>query len=149
MELLAAIDRPNAFYVRLLNNRAEEYPVVERFFRDVVDPVVERMGYRRIEMGTDPTEHGFINVEIFERLHYSELAIVDVTGLRPNCFIELGYALGCKIPAIVTAQEGTVLPFDQNAIPCHFWNLASGVEACVRGFLEFIEKNIGRPPVVS
>lgn len=149
MELLAAIDRPNAFYVRLLNNKAGEYPVVERFFRDVVDPVIGKIGYRRIEMGTDPTEHGFINIEIFERLHFSELAIVDVTGLRPNCFIELGYALGNRIPSIVTAQEGTVLPFDQNAIPCHFWNLGSGTETNRRRLLEFIEKNIGRPPIVA
>lgn len=149
MELLAAIDPPNTFYVRLLNNKAGEFAIVERFFREVVDPVVAQISYRRIEMGTDPTEHGFINVEIFERLHYSELAIVDVTGLRPNCFIELGYALGCRIPVIVTAQEGTVLPFDQNAIPCHFWNLAAGTERNVSSLIEFIEKNIGRPPVVS
>ena len=148
MELLAALDRPNALYVRLLNNKAGEFPVVERFFRDVVDPVVAKIGYRRLEMGTDPTEHGFINVEIFERLHYSELAIVDVTGLRPNCFIELGYALGCRIPVIVTAKEGTALPFDQNAIPCHFWDLAVGIETNVRTLVEFIEKNIGRPPLV-
>lgn len=78
----------------------------------MVDPVIEQIGYRRIEKGTDPTEHGFINVEIFERLYYSELSAVDVTGLRLNCFIELGYALGGRIPAIVTVQEGTSLPFE-------------------------------------
>jgi hypothetical protein len=149
MELMAVIDRPNAFYVRLLNNKSEEYPVVERFFREVVDPVIEQIGYRRIEMGTDPTERGFINVEIFERLHYSELAIVDVTGLRPNCFIELGYALGCKIPVIVTAREGTVLPFDQSAIPCHFWNLESSAEKNTHSLLDFVDRNIGRPPLIS
>lgn len=149
MELLAAIDPPNAFCVRLLNDKVEEFPAVERFFRDVVDPVVAQIGYRRIEMGTDPTEHAFINTEIFERLHYSELAIVDVTGLRPNCLIELGYALGCKIPAIVTAKEGTTLPFDQSAIPCHFWNPVAHKDSEMRTFLEFVEKNIGRPPIVS
>jgi hypothetical protein len=149
MQLLDSIDQPNAFYVRLLNNQVEEFPTVERFFRDVVDPAIERIGYRRIEMGTDPTEHGFVNIEIFERLHYSELAIVDVTGLRPNCFIELGYALGCGIPVIVTAKEGTSLPFDQSAIPCHFWDLSSDPKTDIQNLLEFIEKNIGRPPLVS
>jgi hypothetical protein len=149
MQLLAAIDRPNAFYVRLLNDKVEGFPAVEQFFREVVDPVVEKIGYRRLEMGTDATEHGFVNVEIFERLHYSELVIVDVTGLRPNCFIELGYALRCGIPVIVTAKEGTTLPFDQSAIPCHFWNLEIDIETNVRTLIEFIEKNIGRPPLVA
>jgi nucleoside 2-deoxyribosyltransferase len=100
-------------------------------------------------MGTDPTEHGFVNIGIFEQLHYSELAIVDVTGLRPNCFIELGYALGCGIPVIVTAKEGTVLPFDQSAIPCHFWDLSNDPKTDIQQLLEFMEKNIGRPPLVS
>jgi nucleoside 2-deoxyribosyltransferase len=95
------------------------------------------------------SEHGFINVEIFERLHYSELAIVDITGERPNCFVELGYALGHGIPVIVTAQEGTVLPFDQHAIPCHFWNLENDTKTNRKLLLEFIEKNIGRPPLVT
>jgi hypothetical protein len=149
MQLLSAIDRPNAFCVRLLNNKMEEFAAVERFFRDIVDPVVKKIGYRRIEMGTDRTEHGFLNMEIFERLHYSELAIVDITGLRPNCFIELGYALGCGIPVIVTAKEGTTLPFDQNAIPCHFWQLNTDSGTNIQTLLEFIEKNIGRPPLVS
>jgi hypothetical protein len=149
MRLLSAIDRPNAFYVRLLNNRLGEFPVVERFFREVVDPVVSKIGYRRLEMGTDPSEHGFVNVEIFERLHYCELAIVDVTALRPNCFIELGYALGCGIPVIVTAREGTALPFDQNAIPCYFWREGADPVSRIQELLSFIERNIGRPQLVS
>ena len=37
--------------------------------------------------------YAFINVGIFENLHFSSVAVVDVTGERPNCFIELGYAL--------------------------------------------------------
>jgi len=149
MQLLAAIDRPTAFYVRLLNEKVKEFAEVEQFFRAVVDPVIARMGYHRIEMGTDRTEHGFVNVGIFERLHYSELVIVDVTGLRPNCFIELGYALGRPIPTIVTAAVGTVLPFDQSAIPCHFWSVPADAITATEQLLKFIEKNLHRPALVS
>ncbi|MBZ5671223.1 MAG: hypothetical protein LAO04_16020 [Acidobacteriia bacterium] len=148
MQLLAALDKPQAFSVRVLNSTAEEFPAVERYFREVVDPIVESLGYRRLEMGTNRTEHAFINVEIFERLHYSDLVIVDVTGQRPNCFIELGYALGLGIPVIVTAQQGTVLPFDQNAIPTHFWTFEASIERNRQLLLGFIEKNLDRPPLV-
>jgi hypothetical protein len=71
-----------------------------------------------------------------------------VTGLRPNCFIELGYALARTIPAIVTAAIGTVLPFDQNAIPCHFWDPETGKDLSIRKLLEFIAQNLERPPLI-
>lgn len=148
MRLLAALDAPHAFYVRLLNSKVDGYSSVELYFRSVVDPIVEKLGYRRFEMGAERTEHAFMNVEIFERLHYSDLAIVDVTGLRLNCFVELGYALGRGNSVIVMAQEGTVLPFDQSAIPTHFWSLESSTASNRRLLLEFIERNLDRPPIV-
>jgi hypothetical protein len=45
----------------------KEFPTVERFFRPIVHPAVEKIRYRQLEMGTAPTEHGFVNVEILER----------------------------------------------------------------------------------
>jgi hypothetical protein len=58
-------------------------------------------------------------------------------------------ALGRGIPVIVTAKQGTTLPFDQTAIPCHFWNLETDTETNRQLLLEFIEKNIGRPALVT
>ena len=78
-----------------------------------------------------------MNVAIFESLHFSSLAIVDVTGERPNCFIELGYALGTGNRVLVTAEEGTKLPFDQMMIPCHFWKPARPLPTGKRPLLNF------------
>ncbi len=100
-------------------------------------------------MGTDKSEHAFINVGIFERLHFSALAVVDVTGERPNCFIELGYALGRVNRVLVTAEEGTELPFDQQAIPCHFWKSTDPVLDKQKALATFWETNINRPPIVK
>jgi hypothetical protein len=127
--LLSKIARPDAFYVRLLDHAHPKFAIVESFFRDVVDPVVDDAGMNRIEMGTDISAYAFINVAIFDNLHFSSLAIVDITGERPNCFIELGYALGNANRVLVTAETGTKLPFDQQMIPCHFWNPADPAPA--------------------
>jgi hypothetical protein len=89
-----------------------------------------------------------MNVAIFESLHFSSMAIVDVTGERPNCFIELGYGLGTQNRVLVTAEEGTKLPFDQEMIPCHFWKLSGSVADRKKALVEFWEKNINRPPIV-
>ena len=146
--LLTKIARPTAFYVRLLNHGHAKFNAVESFFRDVVDPVVDEAGMRRVEIGTDDSDYAFINVGIFENLHFSSLAIVDVTGERPNCFIELGYALrGGRV--LVTAEEGTELPFDQEMIPCHFWKPGDPAADKKKALVEFWEKNINRPQIVK
>ena len=146
--LLGMLAPPTAFYVRLLNKKHGSFPQVEKFFREVVDPVVADAGLQRIEMGTDKTEHGFINVGIFDSLHFARVAIVDLTGSRLNCFIELGYAFGRATRVIVTAEEGTQLPFDTDAIPCHFWKPALGAEARQEELKTFWKNNIDRPPLV-
>lgn len=145
---LDAVERPSVFYVRLLNPGHSDFPNVENFFRQVVDPVVAALGYERIEMGTDASRRGFMNVEIFDFLHYASAVVVDVTGLRPNCFIELGYALGREHRTIVSAQEGTSLPFDEQAIPTHFWNMAGSVDEQRENLRMFWAKNIDRDPLV-
>jgi len=148
LAMLAAVERPNVFYVRLLNAAHADCPNVETFFRQVVDPVVAELGYERIEMGTDASKRGFMNVEIFESLHYAAAVVVDVTGLRENCFIELGYALGREHRTIVSAQDGTILPFDEQAIPTHFWNVGGSLDEQREKLRTFWAKNIDRDPLV-
>ncbi len=148
VELLGMLAAPTAFYVRLINRELEIFPRVEKFFRDVVDPVVADAGLQRIEIGTDETEHGFINVGIFDSLHFARVAIVDLTGCRLNCFVELGYALGRATRVIVTAEDGTQLPFDTDAIPCHFWKPGLGAEAQQKELKTFWKNNVDRPPLV-
>jgi hypothetical protein len=147
--LLAKVARPHAFYVRLVNPTHSKFKTVESFFRSVVDPVVYGAGMSRIEIGTDRSDYAFMNVAIFQSLHFSSLAIVDITGERPNCFIELGYALGNATRVLVTAEEGTPLPFDQQAIPCHFWKAGSPDADRKTALMEFWDKNINRPPIVK
>jgi len=132
----------------LLNRDHEAYERVERFFRTVVDPILEELGLTRVDLGKDEVESGFINTEIFRRLHHSTVAVVDVTGARPNCFIELGYALGRPLRVICTAENGTRLPFDQSAIPCHFWKDDEPDEARKEGLRAFWSQYIGRAPLV-
>jgi hypothetical protein len=146
--LITKLTRPAVFYVRLLNPKHPKFPAVEAFFRSVVDHVVDQAGMRRIESGTDRSEHPFMNVAIFESLHFASVAIVDVTGERPNCFIELGYGLrGGRV--LATAEEGTPIPFDTQAVPCHFWRASESETDARKRLAEFWEKNVNRPLIVK
>jgi hypothetical protein len=149
IDLFKALALPRAFYTRLINPKIDAYPRVESFFRDVVDPVITSMGFERIEVGTDRTEHPYINADIFEGLHFASVAVIDVTGERPNCFIELGYALGRQMRLIITAEDGTNLPFDQQPMPCHLWTHGEDDATRRDKFIQFWRNNIDRPPLVK
>jgi len=140
---------PVAFYVRLLNPTVAAFSHVENFFRSVVDNVVEEAGFKHIEMGTDPTKEPFLNVAIFENLHYASVVIVDLTSERPSCLIELGYSLGRGIKVIMTAEEGTILPFDSHDIPCFFWKHGVDNKKRRTELKQFWRKYVDRRPMVG
>ena len=93
MSLIENLKPPLAFYVRLLATELDEFEPVEEFFRNVVDPVITANGLTPYEVGHHRPVSAFMNVELFERLHRASLVVADLTGVRPNCTMELGYAL--------------------------------------------------------
>jgi hypothetical protein len=121
-KLIADLRPRPAFYVRLLDTSHDHFDAVEEFFREVVDAVVEANGFRPNEMGMHKPEDPFMNVEIFRLLHRAALVIVDLSGVRPNCMMELGYALGRRRRYLLSAMKGTCLPFDPDKIPTYFWD---------------------------
>ena len=140
MRLVEGLAPPIVFYVRLLNPKLDGFDAVERFFRHVVDPVVKDLGYAPFETGRDPTEYAWMNEEIFDRLHYSSAVVVDVTGLRNNCFLEFGYALGRGLRVIVTAMKDTHPPSIREMVPHHFWEDTADDMARQRALKEFWAK---------
>ncbi|XHH09565.1 MAG: hypothetical protein ACFCUE_02750 [Candidatus Bathyarchaeia archaeon] len=140
---------PTAFYVRLLNKKLPEFNVVEGYFRNVVDPVITKLGYRRFEMETDYSDEPFMNIELFTKLHFSSLVIADLSGIRPNCFLEMGYALGLGKKVIMTAVEGTKLPWDTETIHCHFWSSDMTDEDRRNALRQFLEKNMNKEALVE
>ena len=146
--LLDDLVPPTAFFIRLVKRDHTDFRSVESFFRDVVEPVAAAAGYRRHEVGTDETRGPFMNVEIFEELHYSPLVVADLTGLRPNCMMELGYALRGEGKVLISAKHGTETPFDPAALPWHFWRDDLEDAARRAAFEEYWRRNINRPPLI-
>lgn len=148
VDLIEAIEPPRAFYGRLLAQDHNEYPEVERFFRNVVDPLIQELGYEKTEMGLSASTHAWMNVQIFDNLHNCVVAVVDLTGLRSDCLIELGYALGRSRRIILTAKKGTSLPFNSTMIECYFWEDKTPDDERLPQLKEYWIRNINRPPLV-
>lgn len=121
VQALEALRKPVAFAVRLLNPTHEAYTDVENYFAAVVKPVAEERGYELRTIDGARSEESIVNLEIFKNLHYSSLVVADVTEDRLNNYVELGYALGRGIAVLVTARDGTKLPFDTSPVPTNFW----------------------------
>jgi hypothetical protein len=136
ISLLEALERPKAFVVRLLNPDLPEYVDVQNFFDTVVQQVVENeMNYKLVVVdGNQPILAPRIDEEIFTKLHRSSIVIADITGSRPNCFLELGYALGRGTPVMVTAKEKTSHPFDITTLAAHHWKTDGTAEDRRRPF---------------
>ena len=148
MDLLRALTPPRAFYVRLLNADLPEFAAVAKFFRNCVDKVVTELGYEPLEMGKGENEFAWMNEAIFQSLHHSSVVIVDITALRPNCFVEMGYALGNGQRVILTAEEGTKFPFDVFAIEGFKWSERETPDAQMKRFRAHWERNIDMPKLV-
>ena len=151
VDLLESLERPRAFAVRLLAPDHEEFAAVQGFFDTVVQPVLEgELGYRLTVIdGRQAYDHARIDDEIFAKLHRASVVVADITGSRPNCFLELGYALGRSIPTIVTARDGSDTPFDIKTLAGLHWKTDGAAENRRKAFREHWEAVRNRPPLVT
>lgn len=115
-----------------------------------MDDIADRRGFERVEVGTDPLRTNWINEDIFESLHFASLAVVDMTGRRLNCAIELGYALARGQPVILSARSDLgAPPFDVDKLPFFLWEPTRDVVNLRLAFEEWWTSALNRPPVVS
>ncbi len=148
--LLEGLEPPKAFAVRLLNPDHSDFQDVQNFFDSVVQPVVEgELGYKMIVVdGEQPFEYAWVVDEIFTKLHRSSVVFTDITGMRPNCFIELGYALGRSLPTMLMAREGTQQPFDVTVLSGHHWKTSGTAAERRQAFRKHWDAIKNRPPLV-
>lgn len=151
VNLLNVLERPTAFAVRLLNPDVAEFAAVQEFFEVVVKPVVEEeYGYRLVVVdGKQAVEASRIDQDIFTKLRRGSLVIADLTGSRPNCFLELGYALGRNARTIVTARDGTSPPFDIATYAAHIWKDSGDLFGRRAEFRAHLISVKDRPPIVA
>jgi len=62
-----------------------------------------------------------IDDRIIAAIRAAEFTVADVTGQRPNVYLEAGFALALGRPVIWTAREGETLHFDVRQFPLIEW----------------------------
>jgi hypothetical protein len=150
IDLLEALERPKAFAVRLLNPDHPDFAAVQEFFDVVVQPIIEgELGYRMTVVdGHQTYNHARIDQEIFAKRHRSRIVLADITGMRPNCFLELGYAFGRSLPTMLMVREGATHPFDIHTFAGLHWKASGSIDERRRAFREHWNAIQNRPPLV-
>jgi hypothetical protein len=89
---------------------------------------------------TQKNTEGRILPEILDKIRRAAFVIVDLTDLRPNVFYELGYADGLSKKVIVTAKQGTDLPFDVKDVPTIFWESQRQLRDDLKDRIQYLVK---------
>lgn len=75
---------------------------------------------------------------------HSAFVIADVTEKSLNVFYEIGFAKGLGRPVIITAREGTELPFDIKDTPIVFWSTLNELKQKLETLIGEVKAKLGR-----
>ena len=121
---------PSAFIIMQIGNIE-----MDVFYRDTLVPTLIECGYqpKRIDKHN---EGGLLKQEITTNISEAELIVADLTNERPNCYLEIGYAMGLdKYKNLILLsredhnasspnfkKDGPKVHFDLQGYDILFWN---------------------------
>lgn len=85
--------------------------VLDSAYKGVIQPIVKKHKYKPIRID-DIQDSGKITDQIIEEISKSEIVIADLTGERPNCYYEAGFAHAVGKQMIFTIRRNTPIHFD-------------------------------------
>ena len=107
--------------------------------------VCARFGHRAFKVDEHLDSKQRIVPVITSAIRRSAFVIADVTDPRPNVYYELGYAHALAKDVVLTAKEGTALPFDIFDVPTQYWDSQDMLEKKLEA--EFARMGISMPPM--
>ena len=90
--------------------------------------VCRKSGYKAFKVDEHLDAKQRIVPAIISAIRRSAFVIADVTDPRPNVYYEVGYANALGKDIVLTAKEGTTLPFDVFDVPTLYWDCQDTLE---------------------
>lgn len=108
-----------AFIIMQIGN-----PEIDKIYYDVFVPVLKACGLeaKRVDKHNSG---GLLKSEIIEFINGADIILADVTNERPNCYLEIGYAMGVdKFKNLILTVKEDHFPdspnYDKNGPKVHF-----------------------------
>ncbi len=80
-------------------------------YEGVIKPVGEKAGYKVLRVD-EIQDSGNITQQILENISASEIILAELSGERPNCYYEAGFAYALGKEIIFSIREGDSIHFD-------------------------------------
>lgn len=126
--ILAATDSTRSLIERALRPTANQMFVIMKIgqedldsaYEGVIAPLGEEFGYQVIRIDKI-RDSGDINQQILNNIAQSRLILADLSGERPNCYYEAGFAHALGKEMIFAAQKRYKVHFDLAAYRFILW----------------------------
>lgn len=108
---------------------------VKSAYEGVIEPELKNRGYE-VKNAFGLYGEGVITMQVLESISKSGLVVADLTGARPNCYLEAGYALALKKRIIFTVFKTDEIHFDLAQYRVVRWNTESDLRKELRVWLD-------------
>ena len=106
LEILFMPVKPQVFVIMTFNDK-----VLNSAYESVIKPAVKKFKYRPLRI--DEVQDGrSISDQILKEIAGSAIVLADLTGERPNCYYEAGFAHAIGKEMIFTIKKGSTIHFD-------------------------------------
>lgn len=128
------LSKRQVFVVMKLGDEA-----LNSMYEGVIKPVMEEHKYSVIRIDA-VEDSGRISEQILHQISRSEIIVADLTGERPNCYYEAGYAHALGKEIIFTVKDGEKVHFDLAGNRFILWKTEGQLRSALIKRLEAIQK---------
>lgn len=106
LEQAVAVPKNQVFVVMQFGDEA-----LDSAYAGVIKPVAEEFGFKVVRVD-EIQDSGNISQQILESISSSAVVVADLTGERPNCYYEAGFAHAIGKEIVFAIRDGTRIHFD-------------------------------------